>query len=73
MEYHGCEFEKIEEDVYRYYYGTKNMHSAWVTIKKTETAQWYYIRLDDVSVSGKFQSLQECIDTAYDDMIRSKL
>ena len=73
MEYHGCEFEKIEKDVYRYYYTTKKMHSAWVTIKRTGTDQWYYIRLDDVSVSEEFQSLQECIDNAYEDMLRSKL
>lgn len=71
--YHGCEFEKIGKNVYRYYYKAKNEHAAWVTIKKTEAAKWYYIRLDDVSVSEEFQSLRECVDYAYADMLRAKL
>ncbi len=73
MDYHKCEFKEVAKETYRYYYGSENKHSAWVTIKRTETGQWYYIRLNNVSVSGEFSSLQECIDIAYMDMLGSKI
>lgn len=73
LEYHDCEFEQIEKETYCYYYGSKENHTAWVTIKRTEAGKWWYIRLNNVSNSGEFQNLQECIDAAYEDMVRSKL
>ena len=73
MKYHECELKEIEKDTYRYYYDSEKRHTAWVTIRRTETGQWYYIRLNNVSKSKEFVSLQECIDNAYEDMIRSKL
>ena len=73
MDYHECEFKEVAKETYRYYYGSENNHSAWVTIKRNETGQWYYIRLNNVSVSGEFLTLQECIDIAYMDMLRSKI
>lgn len=73
MDYHECEFKEIGKEIYRYYYGTENKHTAWVTIKRNERDRWYYIRLNNISVSGEFSSLQECIDGAYTDMLRSKI
>lgn len=73
MEYHGCEFKEIGKESYHYYYGSEKKHTAWVTIKKTETGRWYYIRLNNISISEEFLSLQECIDNAYADMVSSKL
>lgn len=72
MDYHDCELEQIGEDVYCYYYGKKGNHSAWVTIKRTETGKWRYLRLNNVSSSDEFPNLQQCIDAAYVDMVRSK-
>ena len=45
MNYHECEFKEIAKETYRYYYGSENKHTAWVTIKRTEAGQWYYIKL----------------------------
>lgn len=73
MDYHGCEFKEIEKETYRYYYCSEKQHTAWVTIKRNSAGQWYYIRLNNVSVSGEFPSLQECIDKEYADMVSSKL
>ena len=73
MEYHDCEFEQVGENTYCYYYISKSKHTAWVTIKRTETGKWYYLRLNNVSSSAEFPNLQKCIDAAYADMVRSKL
>ena len=44
----------------------------WVTIQKNNDEKWYYIRLNNVSISEQFDNLQNCIDTAYNDMLRAK-
>lgn len=72
MNYHNCEFIQVEQETYNYYYGTKGNHGAWVSIKKTETGKWYYLRLG-VHKSDEFNTLQECIDIAYTDMMRAKV
>lgn len=70
---HGCEVEYISKDTYRYYFDSKDNYSCYVTIKKDSVHNWYYERVNNVSKSGFFQSIQECIDFAYQDMISSKL
>ena len=61
------------DDVFEYYYGTKGAHGGpWVTIRKNANGTWFYERLNRVSVSGEFDTLQACIDTAYKDMGCSK-
>lgn len=68
----GCELEKISDGEYRYYYDSKENHSAWVTIK-CSAAGWYYIRFNNVSQSANFNTLNDCVDNAYRDMLRAKL
>lgn len=44
----------------------------WVTIQKNNDEKWYYIRINNVSISEQFDNLQNCIDIAYNDMLRAK-
>ena len=73
MDCHDCELEQIGEDIYCYYYGSKSNYSAWVMIKRIETGEWRYIRQNNISSSGEFLTLQECVDAAYADIVRSKI
>ena len=73
MNYHDCEFERIDERTFRYYYTEKLHHTAGVIIHNDSPDNWYYERLGNMSRSVCFSSLQECLDAAYEDMVRSKL
>lgn len=68
MNLHDCLLEKIDENHYKYYYG-----SIWVNIHRNTNGTWYYTRLHNISRSyNDFKTLQICIDAAYEDMITSK-
>ncbi len=63
----------INEEAFEYYYHEKRKHGGpWVTLRKDETGHWFYIRLNNVSTSSVHDTLQECINAAYHDMLRSK-
>lgn len=34
---------------------------------------WRYMQQNNVSSSGEYPTLQECVDAAYEDMVRSKI
>ena len=70
---HGCELRKIDDNIYEYYYGTLDNHSAWVKII-FENNRWAYYRLGDASkYLSTFSCLQDCVDYAYNDMVSAKL
>lgn len=64
-----CVLEKIDESNYKYSY-----QPAYVNVTKDNDGTWFYTRMNDISRLYKnFNSLQECLDVAYEDMLRSKL
>ncbi len=73
MQYKNYELEQLNNDVYVFYQGTKTNHEAWVTIKKNDLGRWYYIRLNNVSKSEDFENFNDCLEFAYNDMLRAKL
>lgn len=68
----GCELYKITDTEYVYYYSSKENHGPLVTIKKSGMRKWYYIRLNNVSVSDEYEDFEVCINVAYKDMVHSK-
>ena len=63
----------IDENCFEYYIMWKGQYGGpWVTIQKNNDEKWYYIRLNNVSISEQFDNLQNCIDTAFNDMLRAK-
>lgn len=70
MNYHNCEFVKVDDNTFTYYYGTKENYSASVIIKRIHD-KWYYEK--PLGFSSSYNDLQECIDFAYKDMLSSKL
>ena len=63
-----CTLIKIDETHYTYIYDP-----AYVNIIRNEDGTWYYTRLNNISRSSDFASLQECLDVAYEDVVRAKL
>lgn len=63
-----CIMEKIDDSHYKY-----SGFNAYVNIIKNEDGTWYYTRLNNISRSVNFGTLQECIDVACEDMLRAKL
>ena len=63
-----CVFEKIDDTHYKY-----TCDPAYVNIIRNEDGTWYYTRLENISRSTDFETLQECIDVAYQDMVAAKL
>lgn len=64
----GCILERIDDSHYKY-----SRSPAYVNIIRNEDGTWYYTRLENISRSNDFDTLQECIEVAYRDMIASKL
>ena len=64
----GFIMEKIDETHFKY-----SGFNAYVNIIKNEDGTWYYTRLNNISRSADFETLQECIDVACKDMIAAKL
>ncbi len=67
------EIYKIDDNIFEFYYGFKGKNGGpYVTICKQLNGKWHYVRLNNVSVSEEYDDLQSCINSAYNDMIRSK-
>lgn len=63
----------IDNDKFEFYYGFKGEFGGpYVTIEKRKNNKWFYTRLNNVRISEDFENIQECIDTAFYDMICSK-
>lgn len=73
LDIHGGEWYPLCDNTYEYYLDKKAEHGgAWVRIIK-EDSKWIYWRLGNYSKSEKeYATLQECVDEAYNDMLRSK-
>ena len=73
LDIHGGEWYPLCDNTYKYYLDKKAEHGgAWVRIIK-EDSKWIYWRLGNYSKSEKeYVTLQECVDEAYNDMLRSK-
>lgn len=69
--YRDLPLEQVGMDTFRY--GCRgDCGGAWVLVKREENGLWYYVRLGRVSESGRFQTFQECLDAACEDILRSK-
>ncbi|WP_160635996.1 hypothetical protein [Pseudoflavonifractor sp. 60] len=70
-EYRGLPLEETGRDEFRYgYCGVCG--GAWVLVKREESGLWHYVRLGYVSESRRFHTLEQCLDEACEDILRSK-
>lgn len=71
--YKNCELLKINDEEYKFYYGSINQYTAWVQIKR-EDDTWVYYPLGNKSYKSKsYTWIGDLFDDAVEDMIRAKI